>query len=44
MHDFRSGIFRPVVSEIVALEMEDAPPWYRKRMRIYFGWTLTCWR
>jgi predicted nucleic acid-binding protein len=25
MHDFRSGIFRPVVSEIVALEMEDAP-------------------
>ena len=25
MHDFRSGIFRPVVSEIVTLEMEDAP-------------------
>lgn len=25
MDDFRSGIFRPVVSEIVTLEIEDAP-------------------
>lgn len=25
MHDFRSGLFHPVVSTIVALEVEDAP-------------------
>jgi hypothetical protein len=30
VEDFRAGRFKPVISEVVAAEMEGAPPWVRE--------------